>query len=308
MLFEFNKSNLTPKAKAVLRSVANQIKARARGTVQVTGYTDSIGTDAVNLPLSQARARAVVDRLTPLTSGVTYASSGKGSSDPVAPNTKPDGTDNPAGRALNRRVTIAFPAAVQRPTPPAPARAGNTAAQAGSITFHGWVNNDDVYSAGGAALYRDGNLLVLNMKVGCVSSTNDNACDPTFDLAGLPTVPPASLATDSASGFDPPATHSISAFYLVDPATGTEYIPVRNTAGSPLTASFSEEFQAGDYTAWSYFPAPPAATTALTLARPGGGSSSGRSRSRRSARDALIARKRGPAFDRRGLFVSRPRL
>jgi outer membrane protein OmpA-like peptidoglycan-associated protein len=31
---------------------------------------------------------------------------GFGESRPVAPNTKPDGSDNPAGRAQNRRVEI----------------------------------------------------------------------------------------------------------------------------------------------------------------------------------------------------------
>jgi outer membrane protein OmpA-like peptidoglycan-associated protein len=31
-----------------------------------------------------------------------------GKADPVAPNTKPDGSDNPDGRRLNRRVTISF--------------------------------------------------------------------------------------------------------------------------------------------------------------------------------------------------------
>ena len=271
VLFKFDKSNLTPKARTILRSVAQQIKARARGPVQVTGYTDSIGSDAVNLPLSQARARSVVTALTPLTAGVTYNARGLGSADPVAPNTKPDGSDNPIGRALNRRVTIVFPAAAQRPTPPAPASAGGPAPQAGSVTFRGVVNRGETYRAGNAALYRDGNLLVLTMTVGCASSSDDNACDPTFDLAGLPTVPPVSLATDSDSGFDPPATHSISGFYLLDPATGTEYIPVRGNDQGPVTTGLTEQMAApSDYRVWSYFPAPPSTTTSLTLVSPGG--------------------------------------
>ena len=31
---------------------------------------------------------------------------GRGAGEPVAPNTNPDGTDNPEGRQLNRRVEI----------------------------------------------------------------------------------------------------------------------------------------------------------------------------------------------------------
>ena len=34
---------------------------------------------------------------------------GRGEADPVAPNAKPDGTDNPRGRARNRRVEVVFP-------------------------------------------------------------------------------------------------------------------------------------------------------------------------------------------------------
>ena len=84
--------------------------------MQVTGYTDSIGTPSVNGPLSQARAQSVVSALTPLTPGINYQAAGKGDADPVAPNSFPNGQDNPAGRALNRRVTIVF--AVKKPTPP----------------------------------------------------------------------------------------------------------------------------------------------------------------------------------------------
>ena len=41
-----------------------------------------------------------------LGSGYQYQSVGFGESKPVAPNTKPDGSDDPDGRALNRRVEI----------------------------------------------------------------------------------------------------------------------------------------------------------------------------------------------------------
>ncbi len=49
-----------------------------------------------------------MNALQPRTTGVTYRAAGLGSADSVAPNTKTDGSDNPEGRALNRRVTISF--------------------------------------------------------------------------------------------------------------------------------------------------------------------------------------------------------
>ncbi len=41
VLFQFDESNLTAKASAILDHVATQIKARAVGPVQVEGYSDS---------------------------------------------------------------------------------------------------------------------------------------------------------------------------------------------------------------------------------------------------------------------------
>jgi outer membrane protein OmpA-like peptidoglycan-associated protein len=109
VLFAFGKSSLTPAAGALLRTVAADLTAHAKGTVSVTGYTDSVGTDTVNLPLSRARATTVVAALRPLVRApVTFVAAGRGSTDPVAPNTTRQGADNPRGRALNRRVTIRF--------------------------------------------------------------------------------------------------------------------------------------------------------------------------------------------------------
>ena len=39
----------------------------------------------------------------------TFQVAGYGETQPVAPNNNEDGSDNPAGRALNRRVDIQFP-------------------------------------------------------------------------------------------------------------------------------------------------------------------------------------------------------
>jgi outer membrane protein OmpA-like peptidoglycan-associated protein len=79
--------------------------------VKIDGYTDAVGNDAYNLDLSNRRAAAVQQALQALvgSSSVQFGSAGHGKADPVAPNANPDGSDNPAGRARNRRVTIAFP-------------------------------------------------------------------------------------------------------------------------------------------------------------------------------------------------------
>lgn len=265
VLFKFDKSDLTPKAQTVLRSVAQQIKTRARGTVQVTGYTDSIGSNAVNIPLSQARARSVVSALTPLTPGINYTSQGLGSADPVAPNTLPGGADNPAGRALNRRVTIVFAATATRPTPPAPAPApASAASQTGSMTFT--KEGSEIYRVSNPSLYRDGNLLILTMHVSCVSASSGNNCVVLNDLAGTPTVPPQPDVYTAIN-------NTMSGFYLVDPASGTEYIPVQRSDSVPATTSLVEQIRAGDsYQVWAYFPVPPSTTSSLTLVSPGGAS------------------------------------
>jgi hypothetical protein len=86
-----------PDTAGALRARAGRGEDQRRGSRHrdSDGYTDSIGTDAVNIPLSQRRARSVVDFLKPATAGapVSYTSHGFGSSDPVAPKTHPDGSD-----------------------------------------------------------------------------------------------------------------------------------------------------------------------------------------------------------------------
>lgn len=106
VLFAFGKSDLSTRAGRQLDSVAAKL-GHAKGTVTVTGYTDSVGSDSVNLPLSRARAQAVADGLHQRARGLTFTVAGKGSAEPVADNTT-DGKDNPAGRSRNRRVEISF--------------------------------------------------------------------------------------------------------------------------------------------------------------------------------------------------------
>jgi outer membrane protein OmpA-like peptidoglycan-associated protein len=106
VLFEFAKSDLTPAAQSALDAVDDQIEATA-GTITIEGHTDAIGDDASNQSLSEARAASVRAALQDkLGNGFTFNVVGFGESRPVAPNTNPDGSDNPDGRAQNRRVEI----------------------------------------------------------------------------------------------------------------------------------------------------------------------------------------------------------
>jgi outer membrane protein OmpA-like peptidoglycan-associated protein len=106
VLFAFDSAELTPQARREIERMAfvlNHPQAAAR-RVALEGFTDSIGTDAYNLDLSRRRADAVAQEL--VARGVRrdrLTVEGFGKQRPVAPNTQ-HGKDNPAGRALNRRV------------------------------------------------------------------------------------------------------------------------------------------------------------------------------------------------------------
>lgn len=106
--FDYDKSTLRPDAVSILGEAAEILKRYPDLRVEVAGHTDSKGTDAYNQKLSERRATAVYDYLT----GQGVAASrltgpiGYGESRPIAPNTNADGSDNPEGRAKNRRTEL----------------------------------------------------------------------------------------------------------------------------------------------------------------------------------------------------------
>ena len=112
-LFEFDKAELAPNAVANLQRVADMIRSGGAGTVTVTGHTDSKGDDAYNQTLSQRRAQAVADWLRQQAGLATrpFSVVGTGEAAPATSNTHPDGSDNPDGRARNRRVEVDIPRA-----------------------------------------------------------------------------------------------------------------------------------------------------------------------------------------------------
>jgi peptidoglycan-binding protein ArfA len=99
--FQTGSDKLSNDGVAQLGPVVSAIKACPDVKLTVTGHTDNTGTDAINLPLSQNRAKAVASYL--VAQGVpagSVTSKGEGSSQPVA------GNDTEAGRAQNRRTEI----------------------------------------------------------------------------------------------------------------------------------------------------------------------------------------------------------
>ncbi|GJL81659.1 MAG: hypothetical protein DHS20C01_12930 [marine bacterium B5-7] len=105
--FEYDSAALTPSALTVVDRVAARIMSVGNRKFEVAGHTDSKGTDEYNDKLGQRRAIAVYEALT--RSGVPanqLVIRSYGETQPIAPNANADGSDNPEGRALNRRVEI----------------------------------------------------------------------------------------------------------------------------------------------------------------------------------------------------------
>ena len=101
VLFDFNKYTLRPAAREKLAKISGIILSHPGLRLEVDGYTDSIGTDAYNLKLSEERAGAVQSYLT--TQGIAQSNvtaKGFGKENPVASN------DTAAGRQKNRRVEL----------------------------------------------------------------------------------------------------------------------------------------------------------------------------------------------------------
>jgi photosystem I P700 chlorophyll a apoprotein A2 len=106
VLFDFDKADLRPEARPALEKVAAVLKSYPRASVAIDGHTDGKGGDQYNQRLSERRAESVRRWLATAGVAVRMSARGWGKSKPVAPNTRPDGSDDPAGRQKNRRVEI----------------------------------------------------------------------------------------------------------------------------------------------------------------------------------------------------------
>ena len=108
VLFDFDKAVLLPRAQQTLSQAAGIIRDKGRGQVRIEGYTDAKGNAEYNQRLSERRAVAVEmwfkthEKL----NATSFVTRGFGANNPVAPNSKPDGSDDPEGRKKNRRVQL----------------------------------------------------------------------------------------------------------------------------------------------------------------------------------------------------------
>jgi len=101
--FDTNKSNIKPNFYSTLDKVAQTLTQDNKSGILVTGYTDSTGNDAINIPLSQARAQSVANYLA--SRGVSTSrinAQGHGAANPIASNATAE------GREQNRRVEISI--------------------------------------------------------------------------------------------------------------------------------------------------------------------------------------------------------
>lgn len=104
--YNTDKADLLPTALASIDSVLlKALNENPTIKVEISSHTDSQGSDTYNQTLSQKRAESVVNYL--ISKGVNkerLVAMGYGESQPIAPNKKTDGTDDPVGMEKNRRT------------------------------------------------------------------------------------------------------------------------------------------------------------------------------------------------------------
>jgi outer membrane protein OmpA-like peptidoglycan-associated protein len=108
VLFDPDKYALRPGAAEMLLKVSQVLLLHPDAPLLIEGHTDGKGPHANNLKLSENRAEAVKKWLV-ANAGIKASlirTAGLGDSKPIAPNTRPDGSDNPQGRQKNRRVEL----------------------------------------------------------------------------------------------------------------------------------------------------------------------------------------------------------
>jgi len=104
ILFTFGKDELTTSAAKLVSLVA---KVPPAGVLTIEGHTDNVGSVNSNLTLSKKRAAAVAAVIAKARPDIKLTVRGFGESRPVASNGT-GSTDNPVGRAQNRRVELRY--------------------------------------------------------------------------------------------------------------------------------------------------------------------------------------------------------
>jgi OOP family OmpA-OmpF porin len=106
VFFDFDKYDLRPESATELNRVIMFLNDYPNVEIELGAHTDSKGGDDYNQTLSHNRAKSCMDYIIHVgkIAAGRVSFKGYGESKPVAPNANADGTDNPDGRQLNRRV------------------------------------------------------------------------------------------------------------------------------------------------------------------------------------------------------------
>ena len=103
--YDFARWDITPEAGIELDKLVDIMYDNPDIVIELSSHTDSVDTESYNIRLSQRRAESAVNYI--VSTGVDrnrITAKGYGESRHIARNTNPDGTDNPEGRAKNRRT------------------------------------------------------------------------------------------------------------------------------------------------------------------------------------------------------------
>lgn len=103
--YDFARWDITPEAGIELDKLVDIMYDNPDIVIELSSHTDSVDTESYNIRLSQRRAESSVNYI--VSTGVDrnrITAKGYGESRHIARNTNPDGTDNPEGRAKNRRT------------------------------------------------------------------------------------------------------------------------------------------------------------------------------------------------------------
>ena len=101
LFFAFNSADIQTQSEKEIRYLYDFLQRNPKLTIEISGHTDTIGTENYNQTLSLSRAQALLNRLQ--SKGIStdrMTAIGKGSKEPIAPNSTED------GRAKNRRVEV----------------------------------------------------------------------------------------------------------------------------------------------------------------------------------------------------------
>lgn len=107
LYFGYDEGGLHERSARQLEIVAGILKGDPDKTIMIAGHADAKGPEGYNQALSDKRAAAVKRGL--LNAGVSPSqilTRSFGESQPISPNLRPDGSDNPDGRKRNRRAEV----------------------------------------------------------------------------------------------------------------------------------------------------------------------------------------------------------